>query len=525
MVLFDPNSTEHTLFCCVCSGICGFKAWWANTICFCKSVVLYALYPPSPTFNAWLSRTIQVRKRNGECLIDRHDLSFETSFSSYEDAPYPMHTACWDILEACWDYMESRPFDFVVLADILIAQPRLVSDDLDAYSSTMACWNPLHSYGRLTGGILRREVTRAPDDFSYVPDIDEQEHYLLSAASRRVVISKRQMGNTQLFSTPYAIDRLPPELCLQILCYLPTISVKVARLASRAVVDVPLVGTYWKSRFSRPDLSHIPRSSFLVPSKTHGKSEVYLRRMLWKCRDYNFSRELTITQAEAIIKMVRQRRKVLGLPAYPRLPGDVVCHRFLSVFKYQSDGWQLSDKLSEWRSLVIFDRETPILSCYEVTLIFTPSYGGRYLSGIEFHFPQHKLALGYTEVNTEWAVEEQRFRFSGVEKQKFRHDDALVTSSAEFGFTAIRGADEVECETALDTKGSHGADDDCKKSRKSLLFPAKSSQICGFQAVMSVVRRRSIKSLQCKLNVYRTTVSSTSDCWSLRTPRELQLIV
>lgn len=77
----------------------------------------------------------------------------------------------------------------------------------------------------------------------------------------------------------------------------------------------------------------------------------------------------------------------------------------------------------------------------------------------------------------------------------------------------------------LEAGGFNGADDDFIRSWRSSLFPAESSQICGFQAELSMVSQHSTEIRGLKLNVYRTTVSPASDHWSLRAPRELQLIV
>lgn len=425
-----------------------------------------------------------------------------------------MHTPCWDILEASWDYMESRPFDFTAMADIFIAQPRYQAGTLPPHYSVMACWFLFAGYA---SRFFERDKHQAPDDFSYVSSICEQEHRrcrTLSPASRCMAISKRQMRNTRPFSTLVAIDQLPLELCLRILCYLPTVSVKAARLASRAMADVPLAGTYWKSRFSRPDLAHIPLSSLLQPSKTHAEGVVDLKPVLSRCTGQNISREQIIIYAKALIEIVKQRRKVLELPTYPCLPEDIVCHRFLSVPRDSHKDWQISDKLKEWRSSVIFDRERPISSCYEIKLTFIPSHRDRYLSGIEFHFPQYILTLGYTEADTKLAIEHGKFQRTGV----------LGISSSDYGFLEVWAADEVD-DIVSETEGFDEADNGCDKSWKSALFPAKSSQIYGFQAELSVVCHHSTSTPELTLKVYRTTVSPASDYWSLRAPSELQLIV
>lgn len=254
---------------------------------------------------------------------------------SYDDAAYPMHISCWDILEACWDDMETRLFDFAAMADILVAQTR--KGNQHAYSRIRPYWFPLPNIKHIVNnvhGLCVGDEHGSPDDFSYLFRVRECERQqrVFPRASRRVVTSKRQMGSTRSSCTPATINRLLPELYLQVLCLLPTVSFKAARLASRGMADVPLAGIYWKSRFSRPDLSHIPLSNLRVLSEAHAEGEVDFKCILSRCRSQNSSRDLIITYSKALIEMMRQ-----DLPTCPSLPEDVVCPSFrLSVLKVQS---------------------------------------------------------------------------------------------------------------------------------------------------------------------------------------------
>ena len=63
--------------------------------------------------------------------------------------------------------------------------------------------------------------------------------------------------------------RLPPELLPQILCFLPTLSVRSLRLASRVMANVPLNSMYWKSRFAFPnELSGVQFPTELLKQQT-----------------------------------------------------------------------------------------------------------------------------------------------------------------------------------------------------------------------------------------------------------------
>ena len=86
------------------------------------------------------------------------------------------------------------------------------------------------------------EENGSSNDFSYRFREPGRQICVFSRASRRVVPSKRQMGSTRPYCTPAIIDRLLPELCLQVLCRLLTVSVQAARLASRGMADVPFAG-------------------------------------------------------------------------------------------------------------------------------------------------------------------------------------------------------------------------------------------------------------------------------------------
>ena len=58
-------------------------------------------------------------------------------------------------------------------------------------------------------------------------------------------------------------SRLPEELLLEIICFLPTASIQNARLASKVMASVQLGTSFWRSRFEYPnELCHIQ-----VPAK------------------------------------------------------------------------------------------------------------------------------------------------------------------------------------------------------------------------------------------------------------------
>ena len=76
------------------------------------------------------------------------------------------------------------------------------------------------------------------------------------------------------FSRKDDILNLPAEILLNILCLLPTSSVRALRQASRRFASVHLISTYWRSRFAYPnELCNIPLPITLL-SGQQGNSQV-----------------------------------------------------------------------------------------------------------------------------------------------------------------------------------------------------------------------------------------------------------
>lgn len=368
------------------------------------------------------------------------------------------------------------------MAELLVAQRRPVSGG--AYKSIERSWyfppDKVHLYTGASG--------QAPDDFSYLADFATVDSPSVVSIGRQIGASQGQSFATKssLRRDPFA--RLACELRLEILCLLPSLSVKATMLVSRSMGEVPFGRRYWLSRFRLPEYSHIPEVRLLPPSDNAESPAVNLQRFYTEGRYKNRRRWLVIQSCHDLVQKLLQRRNILGLLTNPRIPDDVLCNRYLSICEDPFAQWRASNKPNKWRSLVIFDDQTQISRCEKISLSFTKSCEKKLLSGIEFQFTQCKLALGFMERDSELVSD-----LVGESLQKY---GALRVRASRFGFLSVCSAthvmDDAEPELYRDT--TVGAD-----GRKwgGALFPARGNpdpwlpgrnEIRGFQAELTVVR-------------------------------------
>lgn len=185
-----------------------------------------------------------------------------------QEIVYPMHPDCWDL------FLQSHA---------LLAGGNQRGPDLDALGALFAAqdleegdrrglkpnWMPRFAYGNVeqfwADGWLYSEELEASTVASITdgtPELDYLVQDPTKLPDRNQLLKHPPVLGPNVEATfaceSYGVSadplsRLLVELRLNILCYLPTSSVKCLRLASRSMAAVKLSSAYWRSRFEWPN--------------------------------------------------------------------------------------------------------------------------------------------------------------------------------------------------------------------------------------------------------------------------------
>ena len=241
-----------------------------------------------------------MEKNDGSWRVNIDDDLHERSSKVAERELFPMHNACWRILEACWDNSTAiTPLDLTILADLFISQPRRWQRPyvLDV------CWvSAVH----FTTG-----------DYTMYGDPDEATVF-----KDGLDVIHLQEANPHLKRKPHSLlaceklDRfsvLPVELRLKILCFLPSTVVGDIQQVSAGMASVPLEGTFWLSRLSEPDHCHLPRDivhSFPTVRTYPGQVPQWLLA-LQQIKKHGNNRQRIIGYSKTLVEKMLQRQKYL----------------------------------------------------------------------------------------------------------------------------------------------------------------------------------------------------------------------
>ncbi|KAL9610222.1 MAG: hypothetical protein Q9167_005071 [Letrouitia subvulpina] len=320
---------------------------------------------------------IVLRKENS-WIINHDENLHEASARVSQREVFPMHKACWRILEACWDTsLATTPIDLDILADFFLSQPR--------------GWHLPHF---LEGNWVDRsfelfdEYTRYRDPDDYTPFEDAMHRFAGFQSIDRLVTG------VQDFTSMEWSDRfssLPTELRLAVLCFLPSLSVEAVKDASQSMAAVPLKVTYWLSRLSEPKFCHLPASYLKKYGHRLGQqwARILLDEQLGKTNRYR-----VIRYNEALVSKMLQRKAYLAsLPT--DMPKSTYCKLVASPDEPHTI-YQKSEKTVTWQSTIVFEPDVRINA---VTASYVRSWSGQSLSGFTFFTEDRNLKLGYTDTN------------------------------------------------------------------------------------------------------------------------------
>ncbi|KAL8967170.1 MAG: hypothetical protein Q9197_005583 [Variospora fuerteventurae] len=206
---------------------------------------------------------------------------------------------------------------------------------------------------------------------------------------------KRKNRSLLMHGMPDCFSLLPVELRLMILCLLPSKCVDTIRQVSGGMAFVPLEGTFWLSRLSEPQYSHLP-TRMIKQSGAQEPGQLpqwYLATQDEKLQDRNRLRIIQHNQM-LVDKMLQRQEYLKGI-----LECDTVSSGsyvpLLECLDEPHPAYEKSESTLTWRSEVFFDSLRPFTVVESITPTYTSSYGGRYLTALVFGTTSEDLVLGY----------------------------------------------------------------------------------------------------------------------------------
>ena len=219
-----------------------------------------------------------------------------------------------------------------------------------------------------------------PDDPRHLNQL-MQHIPLNSPITRSPVSPKSRVGVHDIFS------RLPEELLLQIICFLPTASVQNIRLASKVMAAVQLGISFWRSRFAYPnELCHIRLPTDFPKGYQADISAVDWRELCYRLlhpedsRHYDWwkNRKRIISLNSKLVQMM------LSEDSRPRQidsVDDLVCRHLFSC----------SDQgIANTASGII-----PTSKALTISTTFRRGKNRQFLSSMAFTSPESSLELGF----------------------------------------------------------------------------------------------------------------------------------
>lgn len=182
-------------------------------------------------------------------------------------------------------------------------------------------------------------------------------------------------------------SRLPEELLLEIICFLPTASVQTARLASKVIAAVQLGTNFWRSRFAYPnELCHIQLPADFSQGCQANASAVDWQELCYRLLHLEDSRhsdgwnnrKRIISLNSKLVQMILSED---SRPGQIDSADDLVCRHSFSCY-----GQSIASTTSGI-----------IPTCKELTIstAFRQGKDRQYLSGMAFVSPERRLELGF----------------------------------------------------------------------------------------------------------------------------------
>ncbi|KAL8716423.1 MAG: hypothetical protein Q9220_000330 [cf. Caloplaca sp. 1 TL-2023] len=331
----------------------------------------------------WTCEVCCLEYSNDTWRIDFEEDLHESSARVQERSLFPMHVACWRILEACWDYsVATRALDLAILADFFASQPR------GWQLPHMLEGNWVAAGLKFTTGDYTRYQN--PDDFltaDQAPDMLD----LTNKPHRFASVNSSRSGNVKAD----CFHLLPIEIRLMILCYLPSDAVEAVRAASIGMLSVPLEGTFWFSRLSEPEYCHLSRRVAQLSGR-HTPGDVpnwFLA--LQSGRTQHKNRVRIIEYNNMLVDKMLQRQLYLKVGHQDDILRMATYNQLIDCPDEPHPAYQKSEKTLTWRSRVFFDLEQGFTKTISITPTYTCSYGGKYLSGLILQTCDGDLVLGH----------------------------------------------------------------------------------------------------------------------------------
>lgn len=434
------------------SGMTRDEVEWTCDVCACTSLSFYE--HPFRTQARKILNDLPVEHSNKGWRINHEEDLHGSSSRVAARQLFPIHQACWRILEVCWDNSTATtPLDLRILADFFISQPR--------------GWQLPHM---LEGNWVSAGLKFTTGDYTNYRDPDDFTQ-LEKALDGRVfpdtcALFKRKTATPLMHRGPDCFSLLPVELRLMILCLLPTPSVDLIRQTSGDMAFVPLEGTFWLSRLSESEYSHLPRRI----AQQHGQRKPgEAPQWYLATRDQNLqntNRLRIIAHNHMLIDKILQRQKLLK---EFRKHDTVTKGRYVPLLECLDEphpAYQKSENTLTWRSEVSFDLKRPFTIVQAITPTYTSSYGGKYLTGLIFGTDSKDLVLGYSSAKPGHSI-------SMKDPDSQKHNIVMQSDS--------RGIfDVVTAKQSLQTM-------QLRRHGKVVLNPATMSRIVGLRAELTLV--------------------------------------
>lgn len=431
------------------SGMSRDDVEWTCEVCCCTyHYFAFLLHLDRP-----LSFSLVEHSSTGWRINHEEDLH-GTSSRVAERQLFPIHQACWRILDACWNASTATTrLDLRILADFFVSQPR--------------GWQLPHM---LEGNWVSAGLKFTTGDYTNYRDPDDYDQ-LEKALGTLVFPDKcdlfeRKTRSLLMYGRPDCFSLLPVELRLMILCLLPTKSVDTIRQVSGGMAFVPLEGTFWLSRLSEPQYSHLPKRMVQRsgPQKPGELPQWFLAAQDEKLQDRNRLRIIQHNQM-LIDKMLQRQEYLKGM-----LDRSTVSRgRYVPLLECLDEphpAYEKSEHTLTWRSEVMFDSLRPFTVVEAITPTYTSSYGGRYLTALVFGTASEDLVLGYCTSKAGHSI--------NISDQSSQRNNVVMQSDSRGIFDVVTSKQTLQIMQL-------------RKHGKIVLKPASLSIIAGLRAELTLV--------------------------------------
>ncbi|KAL8649442.1 MAG: hypothetical protein Q9210_004397 [Variospora velana] len=277
---------------------------------------------------------------------------------------------------------------------------------------------------------------------------------------------KRKTRSLLMHGRPDCFSLLPVELRLMILCLLPSKCVDAIRQVSGGMAFVPLEGTFWLSRLSEPQYSHLP-TRMIKQSGAQEPGQLpqwFLATQDEKLQDRNRQRIIQHNQM-LVDKMLQRQEYLRGI-----LECDTVNRgRYVPLVECLDEphpAYEKSESTLTWRSEIIFDSLRPFTVVEAITPTYTSSYGGKYLTALVFGTTSEDLVLGYGTSKAGHSI--------SISDRSSQRDNIVMQSDSRGIFDVVTSKQNLQIMQL-------------RKHGKIVLKPAALSIIAGLRAELTLM--------------------------------------